>query len=244
MTTIQVFFIVLSICMNLLFTCDVRYANTPVYGLRCISSVKVDRWQAARPQCVWRCLRKKSCFYVNHNSATGQCELGLGQCESLQAAAGFVVNVFGPPRHGCLRWSSGQELGWEPIQERGGGMYVGRIVSNGVALLGHYITADEAFWSVREGSTVGPVLAQDQVIQFLAINETCTVLWMPFTVAEPLPFGAAIGDRLTDRSVTYVAKVIQNGWVVFGYFDPESDLEYHEFWGPKTATSMDLLVLL
>ena len=121
-------------------------------------------------------------------------------------------------------------------------MYVGRIVSNDVVLLGHYITG--VFWSVREGYQFGPVFAEDQVIEFLLKDPVCPVLWMPFTAGEPLPFGAAIGGRLTTRSATYVTQVIQNGLAVFGYYDPESDLEYHAFHGPNTASAMDLLVLL
>ena len=131
-----------------------------------------------------------------------------------------MVNVFGPPRHSCLRWSSRQVPGWEPIQERNRVMYVGRIVTNDVVLLGHYITG--IFWSVREGSQFGPVFAEDQVIEFLLKDPACPVLWMPFAVGEPLPFGAAIGGRLTTRSATYMTKVIQNGLVVFGYYDPKS----------------------
>ena len=71
-----------------------------------------------------------------------------------------------------------------------------------------------------------------------------TVPWMPYTAGEPLPFGAVIGGRLPDGSATYVAKVIHNSDVVFSYYNSRSALAFYEYYGPQTATSMDILVLL
>ena len=90
--------------------CKTRNIINRFHGLRCMTTANTAVWQTAHPQCVWRCLRMKTCRYINHNSATGQCELGLGQCESLQPAAGVLVNA-SPHLHrislllvDCMAW--------------------------------------------------------------------------------------------------------------------------------------------
>ena len=226
----------------LVTACDMRYTNSPLYGLRCVSTVAADIRQAFHPQCIWRCLRIKACHYVNHNSTTGQCELGLGQCESLQSAGGFLVNAFGPPRQGCVRWGSSQEPGWVTV--RMGLRDVARIMSSGAVLIGNYYFQWEIFWANKEGVSVGPVNEADQDIELLIKDATCPLPWIPYTAGEPLPFGAVAGGHLDDGSATYVAKVIHNGYAVFGYYNPTSYLAFYETNGIHTTTSMDILMLI
>ena len=130
---------------SLLSACETKHAARPLHGLRCQTTAGTDVWREARTHCVWRCLQMTACRYTNHNSDTGQCELGLGQCESLQQAAGFLVNAFGPPRHGCLLWGSRQKSGWVPIQERGEGLYLARIITSNMALVGKWSNAENVF---------------------------------------------------------------------------------------------------
>ena len=201
-----------------------------------------DMRQAAHPQCLWLCLRMKTCRYINHNSATGQCELGLGQCESLQLAAGVLINTFGPPRHGCIRWCARCETG--TVQGTHG--YAARITSDGAVLIGTiYNSSSAVFWANKEGVSIGPVYEADQDIELLLKDATCPLPWMPYTAGEPLPSGAVAGGRLTDGSAMYVAKIISGkGHVVFGYYNPKPALAYYESNGIHTTTSMDILVLL
>ena len=193
--------------------CALRYTNKPIIGLRCATTITTAVVQAAHPQCVWRCLRAHSCRYINHDSVTDQCDVGLGQCESLQRATGAMVQAFGPPRRGCLRWGSKQEPGWVPVVGKNGDNYVARTVSGDVSLIGTYDTYSSAFWANNAGMAVGPVKQTDQDIEFLTKDPACPLPWMSYTAGEPLPSGAVIGGRLVDGSATYVAKVYDEAFI-------------------------------
>ena len=228
---------------SLIAACEQKHSNNTFYGLQCVTSDPTEIWQAAHPQCVWRCLRTEACRYINHNSATAQCELGFGQCESLQPAAGVIVNAFGPPRHSCLRWGSDQEAGWVPIQERNGYMYVARTTSNDVLIIGQFFTVSQELWANREGVHIGPVTG-NQNIEILTKDAACPLPWMSYTAGEPLPSGAVTGGHLADGSAVYLAKIADNNYLFFGYYNPKVGLAYYEHYGALTKTSMEILILL
>ena len=230
--------------LAMLMAYESRYTTRPIHGLRCQATARIDVWETARPQCVWRCLRMKTCRYINHKSDIGRCELGLGQCESLQQAAGYVVNAFGPPRHGCILWGSRQNSGWVPIQEKNGEIYVARIVYGDAVVIGKWNTGSELFRANMEGIKVGPINGIESDIEFLFKDADCPLAWMPYTAGEPLPFGSVTGGHLADGSVTYVVKITIPDDVAFGYYDSNSALAYYKSHGLYVATSMDILVLI
>ena len=77
--------------------CELLGTKLPYYGYHCVSDSRtnVDLHRSAYPQCVWRCLTKKTCRFVNHNSATDECQLGLGNCKFLRIDVGFMAVAFG-----------------------------------------------------------------------------------------------------------------------------------------------------
>ena len=201
-------------------------------------------WLAARPQCVWRCLRMKSCRYINHNSDTGQCELGLGHCESLQTAAAVMVNAFGPPRDACLHWGSSKEPGLVPFQIRSG-VYVARAFSGDAVVIGQLFSGSGYYGANPNGTKIGPIYEANSDLEVLTKDAACPLPWMPYTAGETLPVGAVTGGRHGDGSETYVVKIMHsNGQAYCGYYHPASALAYYETKGVHTASSMDVLVLL
>ena len=94
-------FHVLLLCSYFLFVnvCYVTYTKQPTAGHRCVASLNTELtlWQTDRSQCVRRCLKLKTCRYINYNYETRQCDVGLDKCESLVPAVGVAVSVFGPP---------------------------------------------------------------------------------------------------------------------------------------------------
>ena len=236
-----------SLKLALVNACESRTTTTPLHGLRCLTNTSIAVLQAAHPQCVWRCLWMKTCRYINHNSATGQCELGSGPCESLEPTAGVLMNAFGPPRHGCLHWVPSQGTEGLRIQITGRESYAARITSGDVVLFGTFFSEGQRqFWANKEGVSIGPVFETDQDIEILTVDATCPLPWMPYTASEPLPVGAVIGGRLADGSETYVVKVNHNNnqFVVFGYYTTKSAVAYYEGLGVHTTTSMEMLVML
>ena len=226
---------------NLAAACELKHANKPLYGQQCVTSEPTEIWQAAHPQCVWRCLRAGACRYINHNSVTGQCELGFSQCQSLQPAAGVIVNVFGPPRQDCLRWGSDQGPGWVPIQERDGDLYVARTIINDSWFTGNFFVGSKELWANGEGVRIGPVTGNKN-IEVLTKNVICILHWLSYAAGEPLPYGAVTGGHLSDGSAVYVMKVIDNNYPFFGYYNPKSALAYYEYGGARTTALMKILI--
>ena len=183
----------------------------------------------------------KSCHYTNHNSATGQCELGLGQCEYLQSAAAVMVNVFWPHRDACLCWSSGQEPAWVPVEVPN--IYVARVVNGDAVVIENLYLSLESFWANNEGIWISPVDGINQNIEILTKDAACPLLWMPYAAGDPLPLGAVAGGRHADGSKTYVIKVYHKYFQYFGYYYTKSLVGNYEIDGTHTTTSMELLVL-
>ena len=202
--------------------CDVTYTKQPTDGHRCvaISNAAVTLRQTHRPQCIWRCLKLQTCRYINHNHATGQCELGLDKCESLVPAVGAVVSFFGPPRDTCVHWGLRQEPGRVPVEEQflGNVIYLARMRRENTLLVGKFNPFAGGFWANYEGVRIGPVLETDPDIEFLTMDSACPLLWMPYTAGWKLPVGAVSGGLLSDGSPTYVSKVTHDdGRLLFGY---------------------------
>ena len=226
-----------------IIACDLSHTSSHLHGFRCVTIATTNVWQTAHPQCVWRCLWMKTCRYINHNSATGQCELGLGQCEYLQPAVGIMVNAFGPLQHDCIYWRSSKKPEGVPFRDKNGFRLLARL-EGGHVPTGSFNEIKREFWTNLEGEHIGPISEEDQDVEILIKEAACSVPWRPYTTGKPRPLRAVMGGRLPDGSTTYVAKVIHNDEVVFCYHNSRSALAYYEFYGPQTATSMDILVLL
>ena len=247
MDNVQVMLFLLLLCSQsrVITSCDLRYTKQPIYGYRAIASSNTDEivLQIDQPQCVWKCLSMNSCRYISHNSGTGQCVLGLGKCESLAAVVGGTIYAFGPLRDSCLQWSSTHDP--DRIQfEIPGVRRLARILTGETMLVGKFDISTEIFWANNEGVQVGPIYQTDQDIEFLTADPACTLPWMPYTAGELLPAEAISGGYLPDRSVTYVSRVSYSGSPIFGYYNAGSEFAYYEMYGVRTATSMELLILL
>ena len=250
MNIFQVKFHILLLCCHFLAitTCDVRYTRQPIDGHRCVatSNTEITLWSTHHPQCVWKCLTLKTCRYINYNYATGQCDLGLGMCESLVPAIGVAVRAFGPPRDTCVHWGSREMHGRVPVelQELNKVIYLARVTRDDALLVGKFESSyGGRFWANDEGVRVGPVYAADQDIEFLALDPTCILIWMPYTAGGQLPVGAISGGLLSDGCITYVSRVIHNVWPAFGYYNTKTELVYYELAGTHTKKSMEILVL-
>ena len=217
------------------------YTGKPTTGYRCIRNVQNELHQAKYPQCIWRCLRKKGCRYINHNSVTDECELGLSQCKALLAGAGFIVRAFGPLGNYCLQWVTSWGLEHVPVEVKN--KYVPRITYIGTLLLGWFDKGGAKFMSYMEGQSV-VIDEGDQAIEVLAKYESCALPWISYTAGDTLPDGAVAGGRLDDGSPTYVAKTTIAGDVALGYYDAETGYGYFWLHDAYKMTSIDILVLI
>ena len=247
----NVTFHILLLCSRFLSVdvCDVKYTKQPTDGHRCVTSpnTEVTLWQTERPQCIWKCLKLKTCRYINHNHDTIQCDLGLDNCESLVPAVGVATSVSGPPRDTCVHWGLRHELGRVPVEERflQNVIYLVRIRRENTLLVGKFNPFVGGFWANNEGVRFWPVLETDPDIKFLTMDPACTLLWMPYTAGEKLPIGAVSGGLLSDGSTTYVSNVNRDdGRLSFGHYNTDAALVYYGWTGVLTKTSMDILVLL
>ena len=229
--------------------CDIKYTKQPTTGHHCVASsnAELTLWQTDHPHCVWSCLKLKTCCYINHNYNTGQCDLGLDKCESLVPAVGVVVSVFGPPRDSCVLWSSKQEHRYVPIevQDPGGKVrHLARIKTCDSLLVGKFLPETGVIFANNEGEVVGPILELDQDIEFLTMDPACTLTWMPYTAGGLLPVGVISEGPLSDGSITYVSRVTHKDSLTFGYYNTEAELAFYDWHGPRTKTSIEVVVLL
>ena len=222
--------------------CEIRNTMDPLLGLKCVTPVVENVWHTSYHHCILQCLRMEKCRYINHKPDTGQCELGLGQCESLQLAAEMIVNAFGPPRDVCLHWGSSGQPGWVPVQATDN--YAARAVYGDIVLIGNFYPYYGDFWSSTESLRIGPLKEMDHNVETLSKDADCPLPWRPYKAGEPLPSGAVAGGRHSDEAETYLIRVLHNSAYVFGYYHPNSALAYYEKSGVHMTTSMDLLVML
>ena len=64
------------------------------------------------------------------------------------------------------------------------------------------------------------------------------------TAGDQLPLGVVTGGRLADGSPIYMAKIIHDGHIAFGYYDPKTAQAHYDYAVAQTTTTMYLLVLL
>ena len=228
-------------------SCQMKNTNNPISGYKCVPDNNGDEYIGAYhfPQCVWKCLGKPTCHYVNHDIGTGQCVLGLSVCVILEPAPGFLVEAFGPYSHSCLRWGPHDEPNRTPIQMHDGlqMIYLSRLLRSNILIPGKYIADVQNFWCSIEGEKTGPIGLEG--VSFLTTNPACTIPWMPYTAGASIPHGAVIGGHLADGTHLYVA------WVddgthrpAYGYYNPSSEVAHYEIDGGWTTTTMRLLILL
>ena len=84
--------------------------------------------------------------------------------------------------------------------------------------------------------------------QSLDIQTGCVVTWVPFTAGDPVPDGAVEGGYLDNDGVIqnlYITSVLktQHNCIVFGYYNPATELGYAEDFDVFTYTDMNLLIL-
>ena len=110
-------------------------------------------------------------------------------------------------------------------------------------LVGKFLPENGEFFANNEGEDVGPIRESDQDIEFLTMDPACTLTWMPYA-GGGLPAGAISGGRLPDGSITYVCRVTHDGSLTSGYYNTEAELAFYQWYGPRTKTSMEIVVLL
>ena len=87
MEILLVIFVIIMVYLNseCVTSCEILRTESPFNDYRCVSHSGTDivLHRSAYPQCLWQCLTKKTCRYVNHNSTADECQQGLGNCEFL-----------------------------------------------------------------------------------------------------------------------------------------------------------------
>ena len=242
----QVLFIVLKLflAVHVIAACETRYTKEPLYEHRCVSGSEVVVHHVDRSRCQWQCL-KQNCSYTNYNPDSNQCEIGLGQCESLAPAAGVLVNVYWQPRAVCLHWGSYQEP--RRVALWGGSPRAVSRIKHGQALVvGKYVADpnDPRMWANNQGERIGVSQGSGNVIEVLTTIDGCPLFWILFTGGNPLPNQAVVGGYLANGKATYVARVQYRNNLACGYYNLDTKMAYYESGGARTSSTMEILVLI
>ena len=203
------------------------------------------------------CVTNGNCSITNYNRAEKLCLISDNPCLVLQKDTHYEVNYISiRNRDSCIQWISNSNFAQAAyitsldcdINGSERPCYVGCRVSTGHILPGKYHRHDsrgrEGVWTVLDGQayTTG-------TMEILDVQTDCQVAWMSFTARDPVPFSAVAGGYMTsDNSMLYVIRgnVHDNGnmFTVFGYYDPANERGYLAYFGVRTLTIMDILILI
>ena len=87
----------------------------------------------------------------------------------------------------------------------------------------------EKFKTVKHKNGLGKVsLDPSTAVEFLLVNEPCSVAWVPYTPYRKMPLGAAKGGQKWNDQPLFVAALwtsVESGRKYgFGHYDPEDNL--------------------
>ena len=237
----------LSLSVIFVATCETRYTKEPLYEHRCMSGSEVPVSNVDRLRCQWQCLRQ-NCSYINYNPESDQCEIGLGQCESLVSAAGDLVNVYWQPRDNCLNWGSRQEPGCVAVGEggRSPSLYTGRTKIGEAMVLGSFVAIPDSLhiWVKNQGSMLPVRDGSRNGIEVLSTIVGCPLFWVPYIGGDHLPIGAVVGGYLPYGKAAYVARKHYVTDVAVGYYNTETEMIYFASGAARTSRTMEVLVLI
>ena len=240
---------VLALSLSVVFvaTCETRYTWGPLYEHRCMPGSEVSVSLVDRSRCQWQCLRQ-NCSYINYHPDSNQCEIGLGQCESLVSAVGVMVNVYWQPRDNCLHWGSYQEPGRVAVGEGGRSVpsYAGLTKIGEAMVLGKFLAIPGSLhiWVNNHGTETAVLDGSGYGVEVLTTIVGCPSFWVPYTGGDQLPSGAVVGGYLMDGTATYVARKHHVTDVAIGYYNTESEIIYFGSAGARTSRTMEILVLI
>ena len=227
-------------------------------GYRCISENESYRSITGVHSYICRhiCAQSNDCSITNYNTVENLCLISNDTCFFLQKDTDYQMNYISiRKRDSCIEWVSNSNFGQAmPVISEDCDLlgserpcYVGRRVSSNHSLPGKYHRHDifeEGLWTVFNGQlyTTGDM-------EILDVHPDCQVTWMSFTAGDPVPFNAVIGGYMDGGdSILYVirgkADHLGNMFTVFGYYFPETEQGYLEYYGVHVLTVMDMLILM
>ena len=197
--------------------------------------------------CRPRCLANKQCSFVQYNKADKYCMLANGPCLWLEPDTNYDITFMRTNTvEKCLDWVSLGEVTNAARQpdacfSRGIQCTVGRIHFQSNVLPGNGVGKDVI--SVLNG---GDVRYGEK--EYLDVQPGCKVSWVSFTSGDPIPDGAVQGGYLDNNGSpqpVYVMGAISNGrnCKAYGYYNPDTERGYFEFWGVYAFTQMYLMVI-
>ena len=219
-------------------------------GVRCI--INNDTFYASYTEeyhrCILRCMYKE-CLFVNYNMIEKICQLGEENCD-LVLDKQYNLTSFFPPVKSCLQWIPATNIDTShmvqssPCNDRSSHTicYVGRLIAGPDSLPGKYHTHDGSIYTALDGQQ--HYRGQKEVLNVVA---GCHVAWTPYIAGNVIPTRAVAGGFLssgTGSRVFVIRRQPSMGYTVIGYYDPNTEKGYAEYYGVQVMTEMDMLVVV
>ena len=197
--------------------------------------------------CRPRCLANKQCSFVQYNKADKYCLLANGPCLWLEPDTNYDITFMRTNSvEKCLDWVPHGEVANAARQPDacyswGIQCTVGRIYFQSNVLPGNGV--GNGVISVLNGGDV-----RYGKKEYLDVQPGCKVSWVSFTSGDPVPDVAVQGGYLDNSGspqLVYVMGAISNGrnCKAYGYYNPDTERGYFEFWGVYEFTQMYLMVI-
>ena len=210
---------------------------------RCITAPEptVNLTSISRHLCTLECIRRRKCLFVNYNTVKHYCLLIDEKCIELKWDDTLELRYFGLTGEMCLPWVPVSVFQSNPVSNLWDGRYPARWRHGLHIVPGKYVAKQNKWSGVLEG---GRYETSDN-IEVLQVRPECQVVLVDYSAGNPIPDGAVIGGYLATGAGSDVY-VIQDpqGFMHFGYYDPNTELVYTVSWGVRTYTKMKMMILI
>ena len=189
--------------------------------------------------CTLACVQNNYCGATIYEKTSRACMLMNEPCISLAPYFDHVYRSFIP---GCTKWVPHHEkhLAYWYIEENTLRSYVSRRIHESNIIIGKTTT----MFFATDPTSGADIIGGD--CELLVVEPSCSVTWEAHdtTNGQPIPKGALIGGKLTATNTPlYVARMVYDGTLLGGYYNPLNGKVWMSFAGPKSNTVFELMVV-
>ena len=189
--------------------------------------------------CTLACVKINYCGATIYDKTSGVCMLVNEPCFSLASYPDHVYRSFTP---GCTKWVPHHEnhLAYWYIEGNTLRSYVSRKIHESNIIIGK----TTSMFFATDPTSGADIIGGD--CELLLVEPSCSVTWAAHdtTKCQPVPKGALVGGKLTATNTPlYVARMVYDGLLLGGYYNPLNGKAWMSFAGPKSNTIFELMVV-
>ena len=234
--------------------CRVINAGQLYEGFRCATDagVYINIASSLQHICVYSCVTRSDCVFVNYDILNGICYLSNAPCYEYVVDEYFEVTDLRPEPPICIKWvpygryNSSNVVTASPCNAASwyATCAVGRAVLSTDKLLGKYHDSARRLWYVLNGD----VIEKTDDLEILDVQEVCHVAWVPYSSGNALPERAVVGGYISGGGSAdtdlYVIRGRAFDYTIIGHYNPKTLRGHIAYSGPQEITDMEMLTVV